>query len=195
MRRRAALVEVIDQLGIRIVGALGVDRSRSLSCCRSRARYRSRYPATGSAPATQTSASPSREIELLDVMLQRRLVVAGDEAEIAAVVLGRAEAEIADMQPHQHRRGADRIGDVGAGCAGIDRDLLAQLTIRHSTRRWPATSDVTRRDEPEQQPGRDVRDAAAAPAGACAAEIETRPHQNSPQIRKFTRGLRAVVYA
>jgi hypothetical protein len=60
-------------------------------------------------------------------MLQRRFVVSGDKSKVAAIVLGRDEAEVPSMQPHQHRRRADRLGDVGSRRAGIKRDLLAQL--------------------------------------------------------------------
>ena len=47
------------------------------------------------------------------------------EAQITAVFFGGHEAEHTVMQPHQHSRGADGLGDSEALAAGVDVDLLA----------------------------------------------------------------------
>ncbi len=115
---------MIHELGVRVVGRLGV-------------AYRNRFlvaivePDVGFGARSNIGdcdpdqAFRQQRVIALDMELQRRLVVARHEAQIAAIVLGGGEAEVTGMQPYQHRRRADRIGDVGSGRAGVDGDLLA----------------------------------------------------------------------
>jgi len=79
-------------------------------------------------------------------MFQRRLVVGCHKPQIAAVLLGLLEAEIADMQSQQHRARADRIADAGSCRAGVDRDLLAKQPLA-----VPPSPSRRRSDKERQQ--------------------------------------------
>ena len=182
---------MIDQLRVGIVGALRIAGRNRFLVARiepdiglgARLKVRHRDP---------DQRLAEQRVILLDVMLQRRLVVAGDEAQIAAVILGLTETEIPDMQPDQNRRGADRIGDVGAGRTGVDGDLLAQQPFVVPPRRGRRRLQRQNRHEPEQQARQNAR--ALPPIRRLTRATDMIPshrHQNSPQIRKFTRGFRA----
>ena len=122
---RAALVEVIDQQRVRIVGTLGIRcAGRFLVAViepdlglGARLHVRHRNP---------DQRFAEKRIVLLEVIFQRRLVVAGNEPQIAAVILGRSEAEVAGVKTDQDWCRPDGIRDVGARRTRINRDLFAQ---------------------------------------------------------------------
>ena len=71
-----------------------------------------------------------QRVDLLKVMLQHRLLVVSDEADVTAVLLGIGEIKVTVMQTHEHRAGADGIADGEPFVAGVDRDLLAHAPLR-----------------------------------------------------------------
>ncbi len=151
-RGRPELVEMIDQQRVRVVGAFriaGGDRFL-VAVVEPDVGLGTRLHVRHGHPHQRLA---EQAVVLLDVMLERRLVVARDEAQIAAVVLGRAEAEVPDMQPDQHRGHSDRISDIGAGRARIDRDLLAHLPFVVPPRLGGGRNQRGRQREHEQQSG------------------------------------------
>ena len=66
-----------------------------------------------------------QRIELFDLVVEHRLIVGGDEAQIRAAVVDAVETEIAGVQPHQYRRAPGVAADRAALRAGIESDRFA----------------------------------------------------------------------
>ena len=89
---------------------------------------------------------------LLHVEMQRRAIVAGHETDVAAVVLGAGEVEIARVQPQQDMRAPGRLRDVGALCRGVDHDPHAVRPVALPPRLgMPAEAELQHSHECDEQ--------------------------------------------
>ena len=91
-------------------------------------------PGFTSGSFTQTNASLSRPVVTLDVIGQQRLVILRHEADVAAILLGGGELEVAVVQPDQDDRGADRIGDAPP-LAVVSTVIFLRTSIPYPTSR------------------------------------------------------------
>ena len=123
------LVEMINHHRVAVVGGLGkIDLFSSLWLLfLTAARVEVDFTGSGLEVGDlyPDEALVHHRIELLDLRGEHGLVVAVDEAQVAAILLGVGEVEIPVMQTHYDSRGPDRIRNGNSIIRGIDGDLLA----------------------------------------------------------------------
>src|SRR3546814_935160 len=103
----------------------------------------------------------------------RRSNSARDEAQVRSIRLHILEAEIAGMQPHQHRRAGHLAGDPGRLRIQIDLGAIGVVGFPPGMGR--------RRESGERRGGEDATHHAF---GDAFLETFDQRHQNSPQMRK-----------
>ena len=121
--RSPVLVEVIDGNGVGVVGRLGqvglLALGRLLLLIARRVEVDlTRRPGLDVGNLHPDKSLVHHRVEFLDLGGEHGLVVAIDEAQVAAILLRRGEVEVPVMKPHDDRGCAGRIGkrDAVVGC-------------------------------------------------------------------------------
>ena len=67
--------------------------------------------------------------DLLNLMIEHRLVICTHETQVGAVILDPIKGKVASVQAHQQRGAAQGLVDRGALGGGVYRDLLAVVPV------------------------------------------------------------------
>src|SRR5271165_2863484 len=110
------LGKMVDQGGVGIVGSLWIVRldgfGTAVSIVKPERGLSSRFEVWNSYPDKRFV---QEGIEFFDVIRKQRFIVFRDKTDVAAVILGICELEIAVIQPDQKDRGPDWIRDRDTG--------------------------------------------------------------------------------
>ena len=122
---------------------------------------------------------------------QGGLVVAGDEADVAPILLGGLELEVPVAQAQQHGGGADGIVDGRARLGGVDDDLLTDGPIGVP----PGMGGAGEGEDGQRAEQKAVREGVDCVMHGGGFGVLKKRAQKSVQRRNVRKGLWALVLA